>query len=343
MPKGETRFHLSPSAEQKKVSDLTRDLNEAWKQRKATSEVLRLLSGSLTNLNRLFDTILANATNLCQANFGALYLYEGDAFRIVAMHNVPTAFAELRQCETMIRARPLLRMAETKRLVHIADIKEYVASHPADKDAAVFAKLTGVRTVIIVPMLKDGDVLGAIVIYRKEVRSFDDREIQLIQDFAGQAVIAIENARLLNELRQRTNDLSQRTTELTEALEQQAATADVLEVISRSAFDLQAVFETVAESSVRLCGADTTFIFRFDGELLRMVVAYNSPPELAEWVAKNPIRPGRHSSSARAALERRTIHIPDVQADPEFTYGAKDFQAVRTVLAVPILKGDDLL
>jgi class 3 adenylate cyclase len=126
-------------------------------------------------------------------------------------------------------------------------------------------------------------------------------------------------------------------------LEQQTATADVLEVISRSAFDLQAVFETVAESSVRLCGADRAFIFRFDGEVLRMAVAYNSSAEFAEWVANHPIRPGRHSGSARAALERRTIHVPDVLADPEYTYGAKDVEPIRTILGVPILRGDDLL
>jgi signal transduction histidine kinase len=151
-----------------------------------------------------------------------------------------------------------------------------------------------------------------------------------------QAVIAIENARLLNELRQRTTDL-------TESLEQQTATSKVLEVISRSAFDLQAVFETVAESSVKLCGADRAFVLRFDGESLRMAVTYNVSHELAEFMRQNPIQLGRYSASGRAAVERRTIHIPDVLTDPEYTYGSKDVDKLRTVVAVPILKGDDLL
>jgi signal transduction histidine kinase len=136
-----------------------------------------------------------------------------------------------------------------------------------------------------------------------------------------------------------------RTRERDEALEQQRATANVLEVISRSAFDLQAVFETVVESSARLAGADRTraFIYRFDGELLRLAAAFNAPKELKEFVEQNPVRPGRHSGSARAAVERRTIHIPDVLADPEYTFGAKAIETVRTLFAVPILKGDDLL
>ena len=149
-------------------------------------------------------------------------------------------------------------------------------------------------------------------------------------------MIAIENVRLFEAEQQRTRELA-------ESLEQQTATSKVLDVISRSAFDLQAVFETVAESSVRVCGADRAFIFRFDGELLRVAATFNAAPGFKEWVAQNPIRPGRNSTTARAALERRTIHIPDVQADPEYSYGAKVVETVRTVVAVPILKGDNLL
>ena len=187
-----------------------------------------------------------------------------------------------------------------------------------------------------VPLMREGAPIGVLSLTRNEVRPFTEKQIEVLNTFADQAVIAIENVRLFKAEQQRTH-------ELTESLEQQTATSKVLEVISRSAFDLQAVFETVAESSVRLCGADRAFIFRFDGELLRMAVAYNSPAEFTAWVERHPIRPGRHSGSARAALERRTIHIPDVRADPEYTYGARDAEAIRTVLGVPILKGDDLL
>ena len=317
----------------------TNDLTESLEQQTATSEVLGVISSSPGELEPVFQTMLENATRICEAKFGTLFLCEGDTFRVVAMHNEPAALAEWRLRQPVFRPGPglaLTRSAQLKQVIQVADITADKAYFEGDPDRRAVAKLGGYRAVLAVPMIKDDQVIGVFTIFRQEPGPFTDKQIALVQNFAAQAVIAIENTRLLNELRQRTDDLS-------ESLEQQTATSKVLEVISRSAFDLHAVFETVAESSVRLCGADRAFIFRFDGELLRMAVAYNSPPEFTAWVEQHPIRPGRHSGSARAALERRTIHIPDVRVDPEYTYGAKDAEAIRTVLGVPILKGDDLL
>ena len=317
---------------------LLNELRQSLEQQTATAEVLKVVSRSPGDLQPVFATMLENAVRICGANFGNMFLYENETYRAVAMHNAPEAYARLRT-DAPLRPPPgtaLGRVAATKQVVQITDLMMEDAYKQGASLAVTGVAHAGIRTLLAVPMLKDDHLVGAIVIYRREVRLFDDKQIELVKNFAAQAVIAIENARLLNELRQRTTDL-------TETLEQQTATADVLEVISRSAFDLQAVFETVAESSVRLCGADRAFIFRFDGEFLRMAVAYNSSAEFAEWVANHPIPPGRHSGSARAALERRTIHVPDVLADPEYTYGAKDVEPIRTILGVPILKGDDLL
>jgi adenylate cyclase len=239
-------------------------------------------------------------------------------------------------------------MVADRMVAHIADVaKEEAYLAKLDPVAMSAVALGGIRTLLGVPLLNQGRMIGAFFLSRQEVRSFTEKQIALVQNFADQAVIAIENARLLNELRQRTEDLSQRTTDLSEALEQQTATAKVLEVISRSAFDLRAVFQAVVESSVRLCGAERGVIYRFDGETLRIASSYNAPPQLVEWIEQHPFRPGRDSTSgratARAALERRTVHIPDVGADPAYTSGVIAIERGQTFLAVPILKGDALL
>jgi GAF domain-containing protein len=317
----------------------TTDLTESLEQQTATSEVLSVISSSPGRLEPVFQSMLDNAVRICAAKFGFMNRYDGNTWRIIAVHDAVPAYTEFLQRYGYKRPGPdtvVARIARTRQVAHIADL---VASQGyIERDPVVVAavELGGVRTILGVPMLKEGELMGAIILYRQEVCPFTDKQIALLQNFAAQAVIAIENARLLNELRERTADL-------TESLEQQTATSKVLDVISRSAFDLQAVFETVAESSVRLCGADRAFILRFDGELLWTAVAYNASPELTGFMRQNPIRPGRDSASARAALERRTVHIPDVLADPEYTYGSKDIEKLRTVLAVPILKGDDLL
>jgi two-component system, NtrC family, sensor kinase len=299
---------------------LLKELRQSLEQQTATADVLRVISASPGELEPVFEAMLENAVHICQASFGNLLLYEGEAFRHVALHNAPEAWAAEQKRDPIAprhSARFLYRVADTKQIVHIADI---AAENPDEP----IARVAGARTLLIVPMLKESELIGVIAIY------------QLVKNFAAQAVIAIENARLLNELRQRTSDL-------TESLEQQTATSKVLEVISRSAFDLQAVFETVAESSLRLCGADRAFIYRSDGGLLRTAVAFNAPQELKDFISQNPIRLGRDSASGRAALERRTIHIPDLLADPEYSYVPQDVEKIRTVLSVPIIKGDDLL
>jgi GAF domain-containing protein len=309
---------------------LLNELRESLEQQTATSEVLGVISSSPGELKPVFETMLANATRLCDAKFGLLNLYDGDSFRQVAFHNVPSLYAE-RGFETF-RPPPGSGHAEvlrTKEVVHIDDLRSMPPYRAGNPLIVAFVDLTGARTFLIAPMIKENELIGTIAIYRQEVRPFTDKQIELVKNFAAQAVIAIENSRLLNELR--------------ESLQQQTATADVLKVISRTAFELQPIFDTLVENAVRLCEAERAFLFRFDGKLLRSVASYNVSPELREFVDKNPIAPGRHSISARAALERRTVHVPDIQVDPEYAYAVRDERPIRTTLAVPMLKGDELV
>jgi signal transduction histidine kinase len=309
----------------------TGDLTEALEQQTAASEVLRVISSSPGELAAVFQAMLDNAVRICEAKIGILFRYENGAYTAVATLGVTAAYSEYLN-RGPIRPGPttgLGRVASTKQTIHIVDTQVEQAYADREPLRVATADLGGARTLLNVPMLKEGELIGAIGIYRQEVRPFSDKQIELITNFASQAVIAIENTRLLNELR--------------ESLQQQTATADVLKVISHSAFDLGPVFEAVAESAVKLCEADRGFLFRFDGELLRMAASYNASSELTQFVRQNPIAPGRYSVSARAALERRTVQVLDVQADPEYAYVVRDVGPIRTTLGVPMLKSDALV
>src|SRR5262245_40813186 len=257
-------------------------LSEALEQQTATSEILRVISSSPGDLQPVFETILANATRICEAKFGSMYLSEGDAVRIAAMHNVPPSFVEERRRNPLIRPSPdttLGRALATKQTVQIADVQNEPAyvNAPSGFTGAQLAKLAGARTVVVVPMLKESDLVGVIIIYRQEVRPFTDTQIELVSNFAKQAVIAIENARLLNELRQRTDDL-------TESLQQQTATSEVLRVISSSPGELEPVFDAMLENATRLCEAKFGTLFRYRDGAFFPAAMVNAPSAYAEFM-----------------------------------------------------------
>ena len=315
---------------------LFNETKEALEQQTATSEVLGVISSSPGELEPVFNAMLANATRICEATFGNLFLCEGPVLRAVAVHG-KQGYANSWQRNPMIDLRdnpgvPLDQLANTKEVAHVVDLRmdqSYIAKNARMVN---LVDVAGARTYLAVPMLKEGNLIGAIGLYRQEVRPFTAKQIELVQNFAAQAVIAIENTRLLNELRQRTDDLS-------EALEQQTATADVLKVISRSTFDLRTVLQTLVKSAARLCDADKAIITRQKDGVFYRAEAYGFSREFMDQVRDTPIKAERGSGIGRALLEGRVIHIPDVKADPEFTFMEhQKLGDFRTVLAVPMLR-----
>jgi GAF domain-containing protein len=335
----------SVAGQETEVARLRRERDEALEREIATSEVLKVISSSPRELEPVFQIMLQNAARICEAKFSSLYLYDGERFRVGALHNAPAAFAEFRRNEAVFHPPPgsgLAQVVATKRTVHVPDImldKGYVDRNPV---VVAAVELGGFRTTLAVPMLKDDNLIGCISIYRQEVRPFTEKQIALVQNFAAQAVIAIENARLLNELRQRTDELSQRTDDLTESLEQQTATADVLRVISSSPGELEPVFQAMLENATRICEAKFGTLFRFDGENFHPVAQFHTPTALLEaQTRRGPFQPPPGTQLDRVMRTKRVSRTADDAAEPVHGLAA-ELGGARSLVAVPMLK-DDLL
>ncbi len=321
---------------ERRLGQAQRELSEALERQAATDEVLRVVSRSPSELRPVFEIMLANAVRICGASYGIMFLCEGEAFRTVAIHGaLPESYRKQWQSGTVFRPHadlPALRAIKTLQSVQAADMRTSHAYLAGDPLAMSAVDVGGIGTVAAVPMLKDNEPIGVIAIYRRKVRPFTEKQISLLSHFAVQAVIAIEKARLLTELRQRTNDLS-------EALQQQTATADVLKIISRSTFDLQTMLDTLVQSAAQLCEAQMAMITRQKGTEYYYATIYGFSPELVDYLKNISHSRTRGNVVGRVLLEGKTIHLSDVLADPEYTHIEVQKKAgYRTVLGVPLLR-----
>ena len=306
---------------------LRNELTESLQQQTAASEVLQVISNAPGELQSVFTAMLERAVRICDAKFGILYLHEGGGFRLAAVHNVPPMYAKVREGNPIPPVpggvlESIMKTGRTTQLPDVAAIKSYAEGHPISVAAV---EVAGIRSLVGAPMLRGNELIGVIAIYRQEVRPFTAKQIDLVENFAAQAVIAIENTRLLNELR--------------ESLQQQTATADVLKVISRSTFDLQAVLNTLVESAARLCEADIALIVRPQGSNLEVLANYRLSQASIDVLISTPIASGRWTLSGRVLAEGRTVNIPDWRADPGYTFSAvQELDSLQSGLGVPLMR-----
>ncbi len=316
-----------------KVEERTRELTEALEQQTATSEILGVISSSPTDVQPVFEVIVERAVRLCGGRFGRVYRYDGNLIHVVARHGVSAAGAEELQ---RVFPRPATadtivgRVITTRQAAYVTDIDRAEGVPLLSRQ---MIEALGTRSQVTVPMLRAGEPIGAMTIGWAEPDGFGEQQIALLQTFANQAVIAIENVRLFKELEARNSDL-------TETLEQQTATAEILRVISSSQTDVQPVFETIAENSLRLCDATFSTVFRFDGELVHLEALRNTTPEGADAIRNAfPMPPSRGGASARCILTRSIVHISDVREDPDYVLlGLAETNKFRSILSVPMLR-----